>query len=117
MKYSVHNSFKYEVEMRDKLHAGNETILPQSFNLILNKLIMEKKFSFNEKVVWDSHFGYEIGYFLGEGHVYETYLIDVITGLIHEPCCYPKHEIHKYTDELIDNLKKKYGYEKRFDNI
>lgn len=71
-------------------------------------------FSFNEKVIWDSHFGYEIGYFLDEGHVEETYLIDVRTGVVHEPTCYSKSEVHKYTNELIDKLTIKYGYEKRF---
>lgn len=56
-------------------------------------------------------------YYLGEGHVYETYLIDVRTGIVHEPTCYPKSEIHKYTNELIDKLTKKYGYEKRFSDV
>ena len=79
--------------------------------------VLATAFSFNEAVVWDSHFGYEIGYFLGEGHVYETYLIDVRTGVVHEPTCYPKSEIHKYTNELIDKLTKKYGYEKRFSDV
>jgi hypothetical protein len=79
--------------------------------------VLAAAFSFNEMVVWDSHFGYEIGYFLGEGHVYETYLIDVRTGIVHEPTCYSKSEIHKYTNELIDKLTKKYGYEKRFSDV
>lgn len=74
-------------------------------------------FQFNERVVWDSNFGYEIGYFLGEGNSYETYLIDVVTGLFHEPCSYPKYEIHKYTNELINKLTEKYGYEKRFSDV
>jgi len=84
----------------------NNTQLPQSS--------VSDSFSFNERVVWDWHFGYEIGYFLGEGNQYHTYLIDVRTGLIHEPCSYSKSEIHKYSNELIDELTKKYGYEKRF---
>ena len=71
--------------------------------------VLATAFSFNEEVVWDSHFGYEIGYFLGEGHVYETYLIDVRTGVVHEPTCYPKSEIQKYSNELIDKITKKYG--------
>lgn len=79
--------------------------------------VLAAAFSFNERVVWDSHFGYEIGYFLGKGHVYETYLIDVRTGVVHEPTCYPKSEIHKYTNELINKLTKKYGYEKRFSDV
>jgi hypothetical protein len=80
-------------------------------------MLLSAAFSFNEAVVWDSHFGYEIGYFLGEGHVCETYLIDVRTGLVHEPTCYPKSEIYKYSNELIDKLTKKYGYEKRFSGV
>ncbi len=79
--------------------------------------VKEVAFSFNEAVVWDNHFDYEIGYFLGEGHVYETYLIDVRTGVVQEPTCYPKSEIHKYSNELIDKLTKKYGYEKRFSDV
>ena len=79
--------------------------------------VLATAFSFNEEVVYDSHLGYEIGYFLGEGHVYETYLIDVRSGLVHEPTCCPKSEIHKYTNELIDKLTKKYGYEKRFSDV
>ncbi len=79
--------------------------------------VLADAFSFNEAVVWDSNFGYEIGYFLGEGYVYETYLIDVRTGIVHEPTCYSKSEIHKYSDELITKLTKKYGYEKRFSDV
>lgn len=75
------------------------------------------KFSTGDMVVWDSHFGYEIGYFLGEGHVYETYLIDVRTGRVNEPTCYPKSEVHRYSNELIDKLIEKYGYEKRFSEV
>ena len=71
-------------------------------------------FSFNERVIWDSHFGYELGYFLGEGSQYNTYLIDKITGLINEPCSHSKSEIHKYSEELIIELRNKYGYEKKF---
>lgn len=72
------------------------------------------KFKFNESVVWDSGFGYEIGYFLGTGNQYETYLIDIRTGLIHEPCSHTISEVFRYSNELIDKLTKKYGYEKRF---
>ena len=82
-----------------------------------SKPLLPVVFSFNEKVVWDSHFGYEIGYFLGEGNQYHTYLIDIRTGLIHEPCSHSKSEIHKYTNELIDKLTAKYGYEKRFSEV
>src|SRR6185312_2967284 len=73
-------------------------------------------FVVGERVVWDSHFGYEIGYFLGEGVMMNTYLIDVCTGKITGNCSYSQNEIHKYTYELINSLTKKYGYEKRFSN-
>jgi hypothetical protein len=74
-------------------------------------------FEFNERVVWDSGFGYEIGHFLGEGTHYETWLIDVRTGLIVEPCSHSKSEVFKYTTELINKLTAKYGYEKRFSEL
>lgn len=93
----------------------NVTVKKEDENI--SKPLLPIIFSFNEKVVWDSHFGYEIGYFLGEGYQYHTYLIDVRSGLIHEPCSYSKSEIHKYTNELIDKLTAKYGYEKRFSDI
>lgn len=74
------------------------------------------RFKIHDRVVWDSHFGYEIGYFLGEGNSMDTYLIDIRTGLITEPCSHSRSEIYPYTDELIDELTKKYKYEKRFSN-
>lgn len=77
----------------------------------------EEKFTLNERVVWDSHFGYEIGYFLGEGNSYNTYLVDIRTGIVREPNSYSKNEVHKYTDELITELTKKYKVEKRFSDI
>ena len=86
----------------------------QDQNATCDNNMLQDVFSFNERVIWDSHFGYEIGYFLGEGWVYNTYLIDIRTGVIHEPCCHSKSEVHKYTNELISELTKKYGYEKRF---
>ena len=70
-----------------------------------------------DRVIWDSHFGYEIGYFIGEGNQYNTWLIDIITGICVGECCHSKIEVHKYSDELIDKLTKKYGYEKRFSDV
>lgn len=71
-------------------------------------------FDFNERVIWESGFGYEIGHFLGEGKPYDTWLIDMRTGLIIGQCSHSKSEIFKYTNELINKLTTKYGYEKRF---
>lgn len=93
----------------------NVTVQDQDGNS--SKPLLPVVFSLNERVIWDSHFGYEIGYFLGEGWVYNTYLIDIRTGRIVEECCHSKSEIHKYTNELIDKLTAKYGYEKRFSEV
>lgn len=51
-------------------------------------------FVVGDRVVWDSHFGYEIGYFIGEGVVENSYLMDVMTGVITGECSYSKDEIH-----------------------
>lgn len=72
-------------------------------------------FSLNEGIVWDSGFGYEIGYFLGEGNQYGTYLVKIITAA--PPigqCSFPTSQIHRYTCELIDELTKRYGYRRDF---
>lgn len=74
-------------------------------------------FNFQDKVIWDSGFGYEIGYYLGEGYFENTYLIDQITGLIIEPISHSIDECFEYSDELITKLTEKYGYEKRFSSI
>ncbi len=71
-----------------------------------------KTFKFNERVIWDSNFGYDVGYFLGEGVMEWTYLIDMKSGLIHMPCSQPKDEIHPYSNKLVEELTKKYGYRK-----
>jgi len=72
------------------------------------------EFSFNEQIIWDSHFGYEIGYFMGEGALYDTYAVQLVTGVVPETNCFSKTEIHKYSEELVAELNQKYGYAKRF---
>lgn len=96
-----------------KLNSEPEADSPPSAQVSANAFVIGG-FVKGDKVVWDSHFGYEIGYFLGEGVMFNTYLIDVCTGVIIGPCSHSKNEIHKYSDELIDSLTKKYKYEKRF---
>lgn len=71
-------------------------------------------FKEGDKVIWDSHFGYEIGIFIGEGNQYHTYLIMPKSGIIQDKCSYSKSEIHHYTEELANTLSKKYGYKKIF---
>lgn len=79
-----------------------------------NEEYSESGFYFNENVIWDSGFGYDIGYFLGDGTQYHTYLIDMVSGGTHTPCSHSKSEVFKYTNELVEKLTVKYGYEKRF---
>ena len=90
---------------------------PQGTANIADDRVLATVFDFNERVVWDSGFGYEIGHFLGEGNSYDTWLIDVRIGLITEPCSHSKSEVFKYTTELINKLTIKYGYEKRFSDL
>ena len=79
--------------------------------------VLATVFYFNERVVWDSGFGYEIGHFLIEGNSYDTWLIDVRTGLITGTCSYSKSEVFKYSSELIKTLTAKYDYEKRLSEL
>lgn len=105
---NIHDIIK-DVKIVNKLEVAKEMTLNSEDDVSLRPV-----FEINEKVVWDSHSGYEIGYFLGEGVLYETYLIDMKTGVVREPCSHSKNEVFRYSDELIDKLFKKYGYEKRF---
>lgn len=95
------------------MNSEQKPIVSPSAQVSANALVIGG-FVKGDKVVWDSHFGYEIGYFLGEGVMMNTYLVDVCTGKITGECSYSKDEIHPYTNELIDFLNIKYGYEKRF---
>lgn len=63
-------------------------------------------FEYNESIIWDSGFGYEVGHFIGEGNSYYTYLIDINNDL----CSYPKNEVFKLTEELVNKLSLKYGH-------
>lgn len=75
------------------------------------------RFERGEAVIWDSGFGYEIGYFECDGNTMGTYLIDIRTGRQPGLCSHPCSEVYKYTDVWIDELTQKYGYEKRFSPV
>lgn len=72
----------------------------------------------NDKIIWDSGFGYEIGYFLSEnGVMYNTYSVEIITGICTGEVSNSINEIKPYSKELIKELSKRYGYEKDWSDV
>lgn len=75
---------------------------------------MEKEFKKNDRIIWDSSWGYEIGYFEETGATVGTLKVDMITGIVQGLVSHPISEIKPYSKELVSELTKKYGYEKSF---
>lgn len=73
-------------------------------------------FKKGNKIIWDSHFGYEIGYFIEDSHnqMYGSYKIDLTTGVVQGESLRPSSEVIPYDDKMINEMIKKYGYEKQF---
>lgn len=67
-----------------------------------------------DKVIWDSNFGYEVGYFLGDSNAYCQYSVDIISGKYRGKASVSQSSIKPYTEELIEELIVKYGYSKNF---
>lgn len=71
-----------------------------------------------DKIIWDSYFGYDIGYFVEESDTqHDAYRCDMRTGVVIGLNTYPKSQVHPYTDEKLAEMKKKYGYTKEFSKI
>lgn len=68
-----------------------------------------------DKIIWDSDFGYEVGYYIKESdfNIYNTYLVNVCTGIVTGECMHPKHEIIAYNPKNLAEMQNKYGYEKK----
>lgn len=75
------------------------------------------KFKENDRIIWDSGWGYEIGYFVGEGLLMYTYQVDMVTGVVQGLVAHPISEIKPYSKELVEELTKKYGYQKAFSEV
>jgi len=75
------------------------------------------KFKQNQRIIYDSGFGYEIGYFQGEGLLLGTYQVDICTGVSVGLISHSKKDIINYSDDVITALSSKYGYEKRFSDV
>ena len=67
-----------------------------------------------DKIIWHSHFGYDVGYFVGDKGVLDgTVLVDLRSGIVQGVVSHSKSEILPYTKELQAELANKYGYNKR----
>ncbi len=71
-----------------------------------------------DKIIWDSGFGYELGYFLkyNEEHILNYSECYMITGIAHGKCSYLKQEVCLYTLNNIKLMIAKYIVDKAFDS-
>lgn len=72
------------------------------------------KFKKGDRVIWNSCFGYEIGFFEQADHD-ESIILTLSTGsLVGADIKVAPFEVFPYSNDLVDQLTKRYGYEKRF---
>ena len=63
-----------------------------------------------DKIIWDSHFGYEVGYFSNEkGVMYNTSEVDLVSGIVHGKLSVTSYEILAFTKEIVESLNVKYN--------
>ena len=69
-----------------------------------------------DKIIWDSGFGYEVGYFIEDGDkkMSNTYVIELVTGVEKGRTYRSKDEITFYTPENKNRMKSEYKYDKTF---
>lgn len=69
------------------------------------------EFKKGDKIIWDSHFGYEIGYFIEDSHnqMYDSYKVDLITGICQGEGLRPASEIKPFNEETIKEMSEKYN--------
>ena len=79
---------------------------------------VSRSFSIGDRVIWDSHFGYDIAYFIGEGAAYEHWKIELASGKFYgTETMVSKSELHHYSKDLIAKMTKQYGYEKDWSDV
>ena len=63
-----------------------------------------------DKVIWDSGFGYEIGFFIEESdnYMYNSYRINLTTGVVTGSTLRDKDRIIPHTEENIKQMEFKY---------
>lgn len=67
-----------------------------------------------DKVIWNSNFGYEVGYFLGDSNAYFQYSVKIVSGKYKGISSVSRCSLKPYSDDLIKELTKEYGYLKSF---
>jgi len=63
-----------------------------------------------QRIIFDSGFGYELGYFVGDQKIDNDYTINLITGKTTGEISISKDMVKDYSKELILMLSQKYGY-------
>jgi len=62
-------------------------------------------------IIWDSRFGYDIGFYSNEkGVMYNTCEIYLITGISSGRFSASHHEVKPFTKELVEELNERYTY-------
>lgn len=70
-----------------------------------------------DKIIWDSGFGYELGYFIEESDhiIYNTYKVKLDTGITNgKEQLREKQSIILYNIDNYNKMVNKYKYEKHF---
>lgn len=66
---------------------------------------------YGDKVIWDSGFGYDLGYYIRkDDNIYNNVRCDMVTGIAQREISYSKTEVIPYTEEKHEEMKKKYRY-------
>lgn len=76
---------------------------------------MEKsQFKAGDPVIWDSNFGYDVGYFVSESNMYYHYRVTLVSGVSPgNDVTVNVNQVHPYSEEMIKTLTQKYGYRKQ----
>lgn len=74
------------------------------------------EFKKGDKIIWDSRFGYDLGYFIGDTNenMYNTFGVDLVTGIVGGKLFVYESEVLPYNEDTIKEMSKKYGHTKQF---
>lgn len=64
------------------------------------------------KVIWDSGFGYDIGFIVGSGNPMGSVTVDIQTGKYPGTAACSENEVKPYTESLLEEMKAKYKYDR-----